>query len=323
MFFANTLQFRNLAKALPWFTDAREKLLDPAYNQYWFLSFAPNISYNVPMCTNFSNHTHSDTKCSLFYHDQWHRTPEYPSQCTHECDCGKSLPCGEYIWDHRNKTLQQWLTDVFIMSNETGNGLNNPNIDGFYIDDHWINHSVSSSNGCDGDPFGGISEIWPNCTQDMGLNQNNVTDITDGWRISMTTAQKTIVENYGFEWHLFDIAKSPSNNTCSSWFKNTGIGLNESVLMFEYSELNDTQTQFEIDLAIFLLVRGDYAWLGYNWNGCHDTWVYMEWNDMLDKDYGKPLGPMVEINQGIFQRNWTNSMIQMDCNLYKPTIIFK
>ena len=142
--------YRNLAKALPWFTDAREKLLDPDYNQYWFLKFKNGIngSYSVPPCTAYKNSTYHDNKCSEFYHDEWHRTPDQ-TQCTNECDCGKGLPCGEYVWDHRNATLQKWLTDVFIMgpsenNGENSMGLNNPNIDGFYIDDHWTNVSKKS-----------------------------------------------------------------------------------------------------------------------------------------------------------------------------------
>mmetsp|Transcript_62112 Transcript_62112/g.55988 ORF Transcript_62112/g.55988 Transcript_62112/m.55988 type:complete len:102 (+) Transcript_62112:1-306(+) len=99
--------------------------------------------------------------------------------------------------------------------------------------------------------------------------------------------------------------------------------LNTSALMFEYQSLNDTQSQFMMDLAVFLLVRGDYAWLGYNWNGCHDDWVYMDWNEMLDKDYGKPLGPYSEISTGVFERKWSKATIKMDCNQYKPTITFQ
>ena len=53
--------YRNLVKALPWFTQVREKLEDPRYAG-WFLRFkgyrgaASNHSYHVPACT--------DDKCS-------------------------------------------------------------------------------------------------------------------------------------------------------------------------------------------------------------------------------------------------------------------
>ena len=66
--------YRNIVKALPWFSSVREKLLDPAYAG-WFLTFhdykgpASNMTYAVPACTGH--------KCSRFYHDQ-DQTPQHP-----------------------------------------------------------------------------------------------------------------------------------------------------------------------------------------------------------------------------------------------------
>ena len=85
--------YRNLVKALPWFTDIREKLLDPNYNKYWFLKFKPNGPYHQPPCTNNSY----GTKCSMFYHDQL-QTPHHPEQCTGECDCGGIVYIYIYIY---------------------------------------------------------------------------------------------------------------------------------------------------------------------------------------------------------------------------------
>merc|ERR550514_2232848 len=101
--------YRNIVKALPWYTDVREKLSDPAYAG-WFLKFKDGIngSYHVPPCTG--------DKCSEFYHDQ-DQTPEHPhgdGSCEDECDCGP-VPCGEYLFDHRNESLRRWLVDEFIM----------------------------------------------------------------------------------------------------------------------------------------------------------------------------------------------------------------
>ena len=66
--------YRNLVKALPWFTSVREKLDDPQYAGF-FLKFSPtkNGSYHVPDCA-----PEDPTKCSEFYHDQL-QTPEVSS----------------------------------------------------------------------------------------------------------------------------------------------------------------------------------------------------------------------------------------------------
>ena len=318
---------RNLAKALPWFSDVREKLLDPAYNQWWFLKFDPSKKpYHVPECTNYTNSSGTDTRCSEFYHDQ-DQTPHHPQQCQEECDCGDGLPCGEYVWNHRNESLQKWLTEVHIMGSNDSNstGLNNPNIDGFYIDDGWRNtSSPNPKKFCDSGPYGGVSEEDYYCWMDMGLTQKDTTDITDGWKMSMSNAEQGIIANNGFVWRLFRGVSSPNKTECTSWMRGEGMRLNGSstALMFEYASLNDTKAEFMVDLAIFLLIRGDYAWLGYGWNGCHDSWVYMDWDEMLDKDYGVPLSGMSEISNGVFQRKWSKATIEMDCNQYKPTITF-
>ena len=57
--------YRNLVKALPWFTAVREKIMDPAYSG-WFLRFSGANNYHVPTCDN----NWTPPRCSEFYHDQ-------------------------------------------------------------------------------------------------------------------------------------------------------------------------------------------------------------------------------------------------------------
>jgi hypothetical protein len=103
--------YRNIVKALPWFSSVREKLLDPLYAG-WFLRFdasKPSASYHQPACA-----AEDASKCSPLYHDQLQTpevpTPEHPDpdgKCdTSGCDCGPGLPCGEYLFDHRNDSLR-------------------------------------------------------------------------------------------------------------------------------------------------------------------------------------------------------------------------
>ena len=200
-------------------------------------------------------------------------------------------------------------------------GLLNPAIDGFYIDDGWQNHSSGGGGQCNSyNTFGGVTEEDKYCAIDMGLTAGDVNNIYQGWQQSMALAHSTIVENNGFDWQLFHRTSAPSKSSCAGWFRGTGKSFNnnETALMFQYINLNDTQTEFEIDLASFLLVRGPYAWLGYGWNGCHSIWEY-GWNDMLDKDFGEPKGAMTEVSTGVFQREWSKVTVSMDCNAYQPS----
>ena len=74
---------------------------------------------------------------------------------------------------------------------------------------------------------------------------------------------------------------------------------------------NETEQlpEFEQDLANFLLVRGDYAWLGHGWRGCSKEYLFPE---ALNKDYGQPMGICKETAKGVFTRQWTKASIKMD-----------
>lgn len=123
--------YRNLVKALPWFSAVRQKLADPAYSG-WFLQVDPTVEPHMPPC----DHDYSPPRCSKLYHDQLetpqHSAPPPPSwppasQCNRPCDCGEGVPCGEYLFDHRNASLRKWLVDEYIGGSE---GIGNPDVSG-------------------------------------------------------------------------------------------------------------------------------------------------------------------------------------------------
>ena len=197
--------YRNLVKALPWFTAVRDKLTDPAYAGF-FLKFKPggslpNGSYHVPQCDN----KYSPPLCTEFYHDQ-EQTPEVPTHddpspdgsCMGTCDCG-SVPCGEYLFDWRNGTqLEDWLiSEVLLGATGIGSGI----VDGFFIDDFWCSNIINGTGSCQ-DPVQGPTEIDPHSQADMGLSDQDIADITTGWLKGMTRAQQAIVNAGGYTWSL-------------------------------------------------------------------------------------------------------------------------
>merc|ERR1711991_1261283 len=120
----------------------------------------------------------------------------------------------------------------------------------------------------------------------MGLTANDVNDITNGWNQSMAMAEAAIIANNGFWWNNGESdpnqglknVHSPSKSGCVSFIKGEGMMLNETAMVLQYTQtFNMTQAQFEIDLAFFMLLRGEYGWIGFNWNGCHNEWEY-QWN---------------------------------------------
>ena len=73
--------------------------------------------------------TYRPPLCTTMYHDQ-EQSPAVPSPsnpspdgtCSGTCDCG-GVPCGEYLFDHRNGTqLREWLlAEVIRGPNSVGN----------------------------------------------------------------------------------------------------------------------------------------------------------------------------------------------------------
>jgi len=107
--------YRNSVKALPWFTLVREKLADPAYWGWFLANKGCNPSPGVYTCG--SNAT------TNLYHD-FEQTPKG--------DCGFGIECGEYLFDHRNASLQAWLAGDYLLG---PTGMGSPAVHGFFFDE--------------------------------------------------------------------------------------------------------------------------------------------------------------------------------------------
>eukprot|EP01060_Flectonema_neradi_P012834 TRINITY_DN19614_c0_g1_i1.p1 TRINITY_DN19614_c0_g1~~TRINITY_DN19614_c0_g1_i1.p1 ORF type:complete len:414 (+),score=69.34 TRINITY_DN19614_c0_g1_i1:47-1243(+) len=304
--------YRNIVKALPWFTDVREKITDPAY-EGWFLKFKDKGPYHVNPCAN--------DKCSNLYHDYLQ---------TREGDCGEGLPCGEYLFDHRNESLRSWIVDTFIIGSKNGSGVLNPSIDGYYMDDSWwstpepVKSWMPKTGYCSSNSIGGPSEEEYTCNEDMGLDQNDTKAITSGWNQTVAESHAALVENNAFAWHMMETVTLPATNSCVSWFQHEAKTLNEIPLLFQYSATPaPSQADWEKIVAAFLVIRGPYAWVGTAWDGCHSTWIY-PWTDLFDKDYGVPLHDTYnEVKPGVFQREWSKVTITYNCDGTAPTFDYK
>jgi hypothetical protein len=62
----------------------------------------------VPPCTS--------GLCSNLYHSQ---DQVQLDSCNGTCDCS-GVPCGEYLWDHRNASLRDWIVNEHVMGAQVG-----------------------------------------------------------------------------------------------------------------------------------------------------------------------------------------------------------
>ena len=327
---SHVFTYRNLVKALPWFSSVRTKLDDPAYSGF-FLKFKDGINgtYHVPACTF--------EKCSAMYHDQ-EQTPEHPKgdgSCVDKCDCGKN-PCGEYLWDHRNGTmLREFLVNEFIMGKT---GVGHPDIDGLFIDDYWCSNQL---NGSCHDPVQGASEINKYQQVDMGLSDTDITDITKGWLQTMTEAQEAMISAKAYTWSLFpgntNANASPlkiDHESCDSKMKDwcTNHPFENVPFLFGLNMgTGHVLPTPEADISAFLLARGPYAYVGAGVWGM--TWPVGAAFDkkrptvprpaQMDTDYGAPLGLCKQTGASTYAREYAKASVTLDCSTYTGKIVMK
>ena len=262
-----------------------------------------------------------------------------------ECDCGNGFPCGEYLWDHRNQSLRTWLLNEFILGKKTG--LGNENVDGFFLDDGWTNKSAKvppwappSYAQCSMSPVGGATEEDYFCTADMGLSQQDVNEIRGNWSQTIAEVHATALKAGGFTWPqfvqngLYSLDLKDPRKTCATDMRQRckpGNRWHGGALMYEFTRklFHDPFPLPYIleDVAMFLLVRGKFAWLGFSWMGCNTAQVakYLR-PPALDEDYGEPTDELckeTKANSGVFVREWSKASVRMDCNAFKATITKK
>ena len=263
----------NTVKSLPWFSVVREKLADPAYSGF-FLRFG-GAPPHVPPCDPVTG------VCSSFYHDQL-QSPAVPSPsnpspdgtCVDYCDCGPGIPCGEYLWDHRNESARQFLVDTLTgpaFLGADGGGL----IAGMFLDDFWCSSLLNGTGACT-DPVQGPTEIDRHSQADMGLSDEDVRDITLGWLDTMTRAQAAVLAAGGYTWSLIPgqdnanaepLTLSPGAAACAAAIRPACSPATsrwqQAPLLLGLTPGNATVHLpfLQQELAAFLLMRGPHAYM--------------------------------------------------------------
>jgi hypothetical protein len=328
----------NLVKCLPWYTTVREKLADPAYSG-WFLKFDPAATPHVPPCDDVTG------QCNPNYHDQLQTPSAHPGgdgYCGDYCDCGNGIPCGEYLWDHRNLSVRTFLVDVLLGPSflaADGGGL----ISGAFIDDFWCSNLLNGTGQCT-DPVQGPTEIDRHSQADMGLSDEDIRDITLGWLDTMTRAQDALVKAGGYTWSL--MANGGENADASPYMIKQGASCAAAIaaacetgsqwqaapLLMGLTPSNGTASLpfFDAELAAFLLMRGSHAYLG--WGEWGMSWpAGMTWNSTGGKvlplpqllatgDWGAPLGLCVNEGAGTFSRVFPAGTVRLNCETYEATL---
>lgn len=300
--------YRNTIKAFNWFGSViQEKLDDPSFSG-WFIQFkdckglASNLSYNPPACTH--------SKCSCAWHDHAGQLGD-GSQ-----DCGKS-PCGGYVFDHRNASFADWFINEFIITKDS---ILRTGITELYLDDRvelW-----------------GIAEAEGRFIQDTGLKLDDMQALKSAYENNMEKVYDMIIEHGAFAWQMLDagpfvvptyfpngtqdpkgkVKPEACAQTLRSFCYVNSTAAQRPLAYTNNPSPDNATVQADQYAAVFLLTRGNYAWIGYDYRGCKAQ-PYprpLEW----DRDYGYPTGTCLELNGGSmrFSRQWTKATVEWDCN---------
>lgn len=169
--------------------------------------------------------------------------------------------------------MSDWLVQEFLLGNT---GLNSEFVDGYFLDDFWAGDGAWGCNGSPADganPAGGPTEMSANCTRDMGLSASEIVDISTHWHTNYVTAKAVAVAAKGFEWHLLQKTSTPpAGPLCEAFFRRAcaeNSVEHDSALFVPFggNSGNGRAPNATNDLATFLLVRGEYAWIGHDFVG--------------------------------------------------------
>lgn len=296
----HVMVYRNSIKALPWFTSVREKLEDRAF---W--------GFFLPLA-NCTRYECGPNATANLYHD-FEQTPRERG------GCGLGVECGEYLFDLRNASARAWLRGDYLTS---ATGLGSPAIHGLYFDDAWT--------------LSGPSEVDPGSVAAMGLTPSDVADLVAASLLSRDEMFNATVAAGGY---VFNHLASPTPNNASDAAAACAPKLRGLCHANAFPQTGTYLMQFTAarghggwpipfplqDLAIFLLSRGDYSWMGYAWWGCGPPAQFTR-PSFFDEDFGVPLGgPCFETGSGsgVFVRNYSKADVAMDCNTFTPSFIMK
>ena len=184
-------------------------------------------------------------------------------------------------------------------------------------------------------PIGGATEQNPFCAEDTGLTQADTTAMVQALAETMRQVNAAILSHGGFSTRMMssyavhaidDPALDPRPPArCNAFLREYCRPENPNlkrVFIYEWTRksMHDISPAPAVmqDLARFLLVRGPYAYIGWQWVGCRDSY---ERPPALEHDYGVPVEAVCrEVSQGVFERRWTSGLVRMDCNTWSATL---
>jgi hypothetical protein len=267
----------------------------------------------------------------------------YNNGTTWVCKAGHCF--NQLIWDFRNESARDYYVNTVVGSEQFG--IRNPVVSGMFFDD-----------------IGSLGLELPGLLADLQWSAREVHDWNVGANATVAAARALMHEHDALNWQELHPMTAPEQSTCArgGGAGPGGVGQPETfrglealcggggvdgvpLFMHVYPGrgiqrnltdcLPDCPKMPDADqiIAAFLLARGAYAWLGYEYNGCANAidspyknqggmnyWAPSLWSDVMAEDFGQPAGGCKESSPGVFERTYKNGQtVSLDCNTWEAT----
>jgi len=176
----------------------------------------------------------------------------------------------------------------------------------------------------------GVSEEDGHFIGDTGTSATEMEAMVAAFRANMERLYDEIINHGAFAWQMFGPGPSLATLTLEQcvatlheFCRENGTAEHRALAYTWNAVPDDATVNSTSYTAEFLLTRGPFAWIGYDFRGCKST-VYPRPSDW-DIDYGEPLAPCAETraNSSIFTREYSKASVQWDCTRGVGTISMK
>ena len=198
----------------------------------------------------------------------------------------------EYYWDARQVEASAYF------ANAVARVLSSPYVDGTFLDDNQfpIEH--------------------PYAQGETGLSDEEVAQVDYCQQVLANVVLSELAANGKYVWQALGFNYDESGphvaeSTCTEFMEARCTTAWQSMV---YTQTHDFGHPTQ-SVAVFLVTRGPYAWLGTGWTGGPTPWdpIYL-------LQVGEPTGECAQTSPGVFARNWTYGTVTMDCNSFTASI---
>ena len=308
--------YDNMVVSLGWYESHRKKMLDPAARSLF------NVMNNRNATSGLANYTGLPyleplgtlVPCwplpNFAQHEWCGPISDIRLPCFAKGTCNVSSGDGEgfsFYWNYSAPGAIDWrVDDVLAFVRAGGDG-----VDGLFTDE------MEMFPGDGGDAY----------LQILGTDQADAQAQQAAGRSAHQLMIDGLVAQGRYLWHAFqagnDIGPNNNNNTvggsafdvnyCIAWMAqrcNTDWIKNRAItVQFDSANVN-------VSIASFLIVRPQYAWLGYG-----AGYYTPKWNDAFLWDVGEPVSECRSGSKpGTFERDWTHGTASMDCHTYSAMV---